>query len=107
MDLLLASYNLLSTVKFPTRLQNGSATAIDNIFIDASLQGNYAICPLSNGLSDHYAQLIVLSEVKGFIRNVSAKKKKVRTIYQVTMQNFKYKLSFETWNSVLVLRTQI
>jgi hypothetical protein len=43
MDLLLASYNLLSAVKFPTRLQNGSATAIDNIFIDASLQGNYEI----------------------------------------------------------------
>jgi hypothetical protein len=57
MDLLLASYNLLSTINFPTRLQNGSATAIDNIFIDASLHGNYAIYPLSNGLLDHDAQL--------------------------------------------------
>jgi hypothetical protein len=43
LDLLLASFNLLSTVNFPTRLQIGSATVIDNIFIDAFLQGNYEI----------------------------------------------------------------
>jgi hypothetical protein len=57
LDLLLASFNLLSTMNFPIRLQSGSATAIDNIFIDASLQGNYVIYPLFNGLSDHDAQL--------------------------------------------------
>jgi hypothetical protein len=74
MDLLLASYNLLSTVNFP-RLQNNSATAIDDIFIDVSLQGNYVTYPLCNGLSDHDAQLIVLTEVKVFTKNVSVKKK--------------------------------
>jgi hypothetical protein len=57
--LLLASFNLVSTVNFPMRLQNNSATAIDNIFIDASLQGNYVIYPLCNGLSDHDAQLLL------------------------------------------------
>jgi hypothetical protein len=40
---LVISTNLASTVNFPTRLQNNSATAIDNIFIDASLQGNYVM----------------------------------------------------------------
>jgi hypothetical protein len=50
----------VNTVNFPTRLQNNSATAIDNIFIDASLQGNYVIYPLCNGLSDHDVQLIIL-----------------------------------------------
>ena len=75
MDMLLASYNLSSTVNFPTRLQNNSATAIDNIFIDVSLQENYAIFPLCNGLSDHDAQLIVLTDVKVNTRNVSLKKK--------------------------------
>jgi hypothetical protein len=50
MELLLALYNLLSIVNFPTRIRNGSATAKDNIFVDASLQGNYAIYPLFNGL---------------------------------------------------------
>jgi hypothetical protein len=75
---LLASYNLLSTVNFPTRLQNGFVTAVDNIhvFIDVSLQGNYVIYPLSNGLSDHDAQQIVLSEVKAFIKNSSVRKRK-------------------------------
>jgi hypothetical protein len=68
LDLLLASYNLLSTVNFPTRVQNGSATAIDNIFIDASRQGNYVIYPLFNVLSDHDAQLIVLTNSKCLLR---------------------------------------
>jgi hypothetical protein len=51
-------FNLVSTVDFPMRLQNNSATAIDNIFIDVSLQRNYVIYSLCNGLSDHDAQLI-------------------------------------------------
>jgi hypothetical protein len=53
LDLPLASFNLVSTVNFPTRLQNNSTIAIDNIFIDASFQGTYGIHPLCNGLSDH------------------------------------------------------
>jgi hypothetical protein len=101
MDLLLASYNLVSTVNFPTRSQNRSATAIDNIFIDVSLQGNYVIHPLLNGLSDHDAQLIILSEVKTYTKNGSVKgKKMIRKIEQATIQDFEYKLSFETWDSV-------
>ena len=34
LDTLLAAYNLKSTINFPTRIINGSSTAIDNIFID-------------------------------------------------------------------------
>jgi hypothetical protein len=60
--------------EFSARLQNGSATAIDNIFIDASLQGNYIIYVLINGLCDHDVQLIVLTEAKAFTKNVSVKK---------------------------------
>jgi hypothetical protein len=66
----------VSTVNFPTRLENNSATAIDNIFIDASFQGNYGIHPLCNGLSDHDAQLIVLTEVRTFFKNVGRKNHK-------------------------------
>jgi hypothetical protein len=66
----------VSTVDFPTRLQNNSATAIDNIFINMSLQGNYVIYTLHNGLSDHDAQLIALTELRAFIRNVGMKRKK-------------------------------
>jgi hypothetical protein len=98
LNLLLASHNLLSTVNFPTRIQNGSATAIDNTFIDASLQGNYVIYPI-NGLSDHNAQLIVLTEAKTNVMNGSDRgKRMIRKIDKVTTQNFKNKLNFETWN---------
>jgi exonuclease III len=34
LDTLLISYNLISTVKFPTRSANGTSSTIDNIFID-------------------------------------------------------------------------
>jgi hypothetical protein len=76
MGLLLASFNLVSTVDFPTRLQNNPATAIDNIFNDLSLQGNYVVYPLCNGLSDHDAQLIALTELRSLNRNMGKKKNK-------------------------------
>jgi hypothetical protein len=101
MDLLLASFNLVSTVDFPTRLHSNSATAIDNIFIDVSLQGNYVVYPLCNGFSDDDAQLIALTERRSFIRNMGKKeKRKIRSIDQVAVQDFQYKLSFETCDSV-------
>ena len=55
---LLASFNLSSIFYFPIRLQNKSATAIDNIFIDTSKFANYIISPLYTGLYDNVAQLI-------------------------------------------------
>ena len=63
LDSLLASYNLTSTVYFPTRIQNNSATAIDNIFIDTSKFDSYVILPIINGLSDHDAQLITINDI--------------------------------------------
>jgi len=59
LDALLSSFNLSSTVYFPTRLQNKSATAIGNIFIDTS----------NNGLSDHDARLIKLNDIDIKIQN--------------------------------------
>jgi len=61
LDTLLASYNLKSTVDFPTRITNGSSTVIDNIFID--LSRNCTINPLINGLSDHDVQLLKLEKI--------------------------------------------
>jgi hypothetical protein len=85
-------------VNFPTRQQSGSATAIDNIFIDASLQENYIIYPLINWFSDHDAQLIALSEVKAFTKNFNVREKIIRKTDQAT------ELSFETWDSVFVAK---
>ena len=52
---LLLSYNLTSTVNFPTRCYKHSATAVDNIFIDINRKNDYTLCPIMNGLSDHDA----------------------------------------------------
>jgi len=57
LDNLLPSYNLTSIINFPTRIQNTSATAIDNIFIDVSQFEGYTISPIINWVSDHDAQL--------------------------------------------------
>jgi hypothetical protein len=59
LDCLLGTYNLVGTVYFPTRTTNNSATLIDNIFIHK--RRNYSIKPCINGLSDHDAQLITVS----------------------------------------------
>jgi len=51
LDYLLGTYNLISTMYFPMRTVNNSATLIDNIFIDN--KRHYTIKPCINGLSDH------------------------------------------------------
>ena len=63
LDALLSSFNLSTTVYFPARLQNKSATAIDSIFIDACKFPNYAVSLIYNGFSDHDAQFIKLSDI--------------------------------------------
>jgi exonuclease III len=60
---LLNSYNLFSTVDFPTRIQNLSKSAIDNIFIDYSRLGAFEATPIYDGLSDHDAQLILIHDI--------------------------------------------
>ena len=61
LDNLLLSYNLTSIITFPTRLQNTSTTAIDNMFLDKSQFENYTVIPITNGLSDHDAQLLKIN----------------------------------------------
>ncbi|GFG40665.1 hypothetical protein Cfor_06702 [Coptotermes formosanus] len=56
LDTLLATFNLHATVKFPTRIMNGTVSAIDNIMVDKAT--NYTISPITNGLSEHDAQLL-------------------------------------------------
>jgi len=46
LDTMFLSYNLTNTVQFPTRIQNNSKTATDNIFINVTKFGNYTVQPL-------------------------------------------------------------
>jgi hypothetical protein len=63
LDSLLTSYGLCSMVQFPTRIQNNSHSAIDNIFIDTFKFSIFSVYPIINGLSDHIAQCIVICNI--------------------------------------------
>jgi endonuclease/exonuclease/phosphatase family metal-dependent hydrolase len=60
---LLATYGLYSTIQLPTRITNSSASTIDNIFINTVKFNNFIVHPLTNGMSDHDAQIIVLHDI--------------------------------------------
>jgi len=60
LDNLLLTYNITSIITFPTRLQNTSATAIDNTFLDTTRVEDYTVILITNGLSDHDAQLLTI-----------------------------------------------
>jgi hypothetical protein len=57
LDNLLATYNLVSIIEFPTRIAIGCTSIIENIYIDKILTGRYIACPVINGLLDHKAHL--------------------------------------------------
>ena len=98
LDALLMSYNLVKTVTFPTRFDQNSCSAIDNIFIDTSKFEDYFIYPLSNGLSDHDAQIITLQVTYNMLNSHSPGYS--RKFTKSTIAEFQYQLSFESWNSV-------
>jgi hypothetical protein len=93
---MLKTYNLMSTVCFPTRTVNNSATLIDNIFIDS--RRNYTIKPCINGLSDHDAQLIIFNNVP--ISNKTPEFMYFRNMNNNTTKEFEFLLSMELWDDI-------
>jgi hypothetical protein len=79
LDTVLNSYNLFSTIDFPTRIYNDSISAVDNILIDITRLNNYQVFSLINGLPDHDLQTIILNVLQNkphehqpyFGRNIS------------------------------------
>jgi hypothetical protein len=58
---LLSRYSLYGIIDFPTRIHNNSYTMIDNIFINKVKNESYSVYSLINGLSDHDAHILSLS----------------------------------------------
>jgi hypothetical protein len=56
-----------STVTFPPRINYDSSATIDNILTDTAKFEKFTVSPLTNGLSDHNAQIIAV-HVAGAIR---------------------------------------
>jgi len=85
-------------VEFSIRFGLNSQMAIDIVFIDTSIIGKYELYPFINGLSDHDAQLLILS-------NREKKEKECHTyikrkINKYTIADFQWKLSHETWKEI-------
>ena len=89
---------MIHTVDFPTRLQNGHSSATDNIFLDKSRSQSYKIIPLTNALSDHEAQCIILN--KFFTDSKHKYTRRVRLIVRESVNCFCEQLLQESWNDV-------
>ena len=98
LDALFTTYNLISTVRFPTRSINGTASAIDNIFIDISHRGKYTLDPSINGLSDHDGQIIKMGNIS--MQNQSHESRTIRSFNKDSIHDFKTKLSYEIWDNI-------
>jgi hypothetical protein len=97
LDSLLTTYNLFSTVNFPTRIRNGCNTAID-IFINIFTNDSFSVCALTNGLSDHDAQVISLSNF-----NIPDNKNAFyiyRKINTQLLNKLQLHLSYELWEDI-------
>jgi len=80
------------------RVWNTSATALDNIFTDKSQFESYTITPILNGLSDHFAQLLMIST--DYFHISIQKSKTVRKINKYMISDFINKLSKESWDTI-------
>jgi len=101
LDSLLASFNLFSTVKFPTRISKHSSTQIDNIYINIQVyKFDFSVYPFINGLSDHDAQIITLTDISTPIPEKSFSL--IRKVDNNTIRNFVYLLSYENWENVFI-----
>jgi endonuclease/exonuclease/phosphatase (EEP) superfamily protein YafD len=96
---LLASYNLISTVTFPTRITSNTSTLTDNIYVNVG-SCNYKVSPLNNSLSDHDAQIM---EILNFYHdNPNKHHEFIRKMDNNTILNFINLLSYENWSEVFL-----
>jgi hypothetical protein len=61
-DSLLASFNVFSTVKFPTRIFKNSSNLIDNIYFN-TYKFDFSVYPLTKGPANHDAQTITFTDI--------------------------------------------
>jgi phosphomevalonate kinase len=97
---LLLSYNLYSTVNFPTTIHNNSVSATNNIFIDKVKYENYVIHPLVNGISDHNAQIITINDIT--VDKHINKTQSIQTFNIFSVSQFAVNLSYENWDNVFI-----
>ena len=71
---------------------------IDNIFINKHINIDFSIQSCPNGLSDHDAQILTLTDIK--IQKPSTHHLTRRIINDTTISEFQLNLSYESWDNV-------
>jgi hypothetical protein len=71
--------------------------AIDNIFIDNSKLTKYTVSPVYSGLSEH-DQLLTMKDIN--LQRVNLHSYSIRDINKYSMEEFKKRLSYESWDSI-------
>jgi len=90
-----------STVTFPPRINYSSSATIDNILADTAKFEKFTVSSLTNGLSDHNAQIIAVHMPQGPLDVHS--NRYASNINKHTIAQFHYNLSFQPWKSVLIV----
>jgi hypothetical protein len=89
---------LTATVHFPTRVQNQSSTAIANIFTDNYKFTKHTVPAIRNWLSVQDAQLLTIKDIN--LQTLIHHSYSIRNINKYSMEEFKIRLSYESWNSI-------
>jgi hypothetical protein len=97
LDNLLLMYYLICIVNSPVRINNTSASALDNFFIDASRYKDFSVIPFWNDLSDHDAQILTINIP---VQKQSVRSKLIRKMDKHMILDFIFKLSNESWDGV-------
>ena len=80
------------------RVRNKSITSIDNIFLDPTHLEEYSVIPISNGLSDHDAQLLTIRHK--IHHDPDSSLSTIRKFNNHIIPEFIYQLSNESRNNV-------
>jgi hypothetical protein len=96
------SYNIFHTVEFPTRIRKNTSTAIDNIFIDRARVNSFKVTSVSNRLSDHDAQCLVLLNNLNLERQTT-NRIITRLVDKNSIAEFLNNLTNETWEGIYEL----
>jgi len=73
--------------------------AIDNVFIDINRKNDGILNPVTNGLSDHDAQLITLKKIS--LKPSTKHFEVIRTFDKNSLNDFLNKLSYEMWDTTV------
>ena len=104
LDTLLVCFSLFSTMKFPTRIFNNSSSLTGNIYIN-TYRHDFSVHPLTNGLSDHDAQIITLSNI--FISIPRHVFYYTRKTDSNSISKFTFLLIYKNWEDVFLEKMSI